>query len=121
MPTRFTKHTKNIAITTTTVGTTAVVAVVDVTNLKFGSVQLDANQGSGNVEGQWLLEGSNDGSGYVDLGDGADPPAAIDATAGTAQRLLLRLGVIDFDFLRITFTPTAGAGPIKATVGGKNV
>jgi hypothetical protein len=115
--------------------TTAVTVVSDPVHLDqvgAASVQLSANVGSGDIEGQWLIEGSNDyvdglsqharnAGRWVNLGDGATPPVAITATDGDAEDLLIRLGVIDFLYLRITFTRTAGSGPIKATVGGKNV
>lgn len=105
--------------------------VVHLDHVGAASVQLCANVGSGNLAGQWKIEGSND---YVDSGSyGKDRFAGnwvdlddndtvdIPATTGSAQVLLVRLGVIDFLYLRITFTPTSGTGPIKAIVGGKNV
>jgi hypothetical protein len=101
--------------------------VIHLDEISAASVQLLANQGSGNIAGQWMLEGSNDysdGSYGLPRADGtwtnldSSLEDSIAATSG-AQNVLVRLGLIDFLYLRITFTRSSGTGPLKAVVGGK--
>lgn len=104
--------------------------VIHLDRVGAASVQLSANSGGGDLEGTWLLEASNDYSdsvgnaNHINAGEWVNLDSdSVDITAveGVAIKQLVRLGVIDFLFMRITFTPTAGAGLIKADVGGKNI
>jgi hypothetical protein len=103
-------------------------AVVELAQADFASLQLTANVGSGNVQGAWLVEVSNDyklGSNneagrWTDLTSISGAPS-IPAVTGSTSNIGLRLGLFEFLFVRVSFNPSAGAGAVKAVIAGKRI
>lgn len=121
----------------TSVGTTPIVSVeTQLGGRRIVSFGLIADNAA-NLDGTWLIEGSNDFARNVDVSmgnkqttgewfditalfrrpDGTAIAAVAHGTAAT-RRQYAQAAPVGCRAVRVTFTPSAGAGPVSACIGG---